>query len=102
MSTPTSPVDKLPHRSSTLTSSIAPDRRASMSDDEAIPDSDSSETTNLLNERLRALKHMCGYLEDYVTVTSKVQRSHSKDYEKVLKVSGLPSDYSSIYLYIQI
>lgn len=43
MSTPTSPVDKLPHRSSTLTSSIAPDRRASMSDDEAIPDSDSSE-----------------------------------------------------------
>ncbi|KAE8328587.1 hypothetical protein BDV39DRAFT_203796 [Aspergillus sergii] len=90
MSTPTSPVDKLPHRSSTLTSSIAPDRRASMSDDEAIPDSDSSETTNLLNERLRALKHMCGYLEDYVTVTSKVQRSHSKDYEKVLKTVSEP------------
>ncbi|GAB1195056.1 hypothetical protein BDV32DRAFT_133452 [Aspergillus pseudonomiae] len=91
MSTPTSPVEqKLPHRSSTLTSSIAPTRRASMSDDEAIPDSDSSETTNLLNERLRALKHMCGYLEDYVTVTSKVQKSHSKDYEKVLKTVSEP------------
>ncbi|KAE8372762.1 hypothetical protein BDV26DRAFT_273432 [Aspergillus bertholletiae] len=90
MSTPTSPVDKLPHRSSTLASSIAPDRRASMSDDEAIPDSDSSETTKLLNERLRALKHMCGYLEDYVSVTSKVQRSHSKDYEKVLKTVSEP------------
>ncbi|KAF7594191.1 hypothetical protein BBP40_009893 [Aspergillus hancockii] len=91
MSATSSPIEgKLPHRSSTLTSSIAPDRRASMSDDEAIPDSDSSETTNLLVERLRAWKHMCGYLEDYVSVTSKVQKSHSKDYEKILKTVSDP------------
>lgn len=29
---------------------------------------------------------MCGYLEDYVEVTAKVQKSQAKDYEKVLKV----------------
>lgn len=29
---------------------------------------------------------MCGYLEDYVSVTAKVQKSQSKDYEKILKV----------------
>lgn len=37
-------------------------------------------------ERLRAWKHMCVYLEDYVSATAKVQKSQSKDYEKVLKV----------------
>ena len=44
------------------------------------------QTTNLLVERLRAWKQMCGYLEDYVSVTAKVQKSQSKDYEKILKV----------------
>lgn len=29
---------------------------------------------------------MCGYLEDYFSVTAKVQKSQSKDYEKILKV----------------
>lgn len=29
---------------------------------------------------------MCGNLEDYVSVTAKVSKSQSKDYEKVLKV----------------
>jgi predicted component of type VI protein secretion system len=58
-----------------------------MSDDEAIPETDSSETTTLLLERLRAWKHMCGYLEEYFSVTAKVQKSQSKDYEKILKVS---------------
>lgn len=29
---------------------------------------------------------MCVYLEDYVSATAKVQKSQSKDYEKVLKV----------------
>lgn len=47
------------------------------------------QTTNLLLERLRAWKHMCGNLEDYVSVTAKVQKSQSKDYEKVLKVRSL-------------
>ncbi|PLB41200.1 PH domain protein [Aspergillus candidus] len=92
MSATSSPVDaRLPHRSSTMRSSVTgPDRRASMSDDEAIPDSDSSETTNLLVERLRAWKHMCGNLEDFVSVTAKVQKSQSKDYEKVLKTVSDP------------
>lgn len=49
------------------------------------------QTTNILIERLRALKHMCGYLEDYVNVTAKVQKSQSKDYEKILKVCLLPA-----------
>lgn len=29
---------------------------------------------------------MCVYLEDYVSATAKIQKSQSKDYEKVLKV----------------
>lgn len=29
---------------------------------------------------------MCGSLEDYVSVTAKVSKSQSKDYEKILKV----------------
>lgn len=42
MSTPTSPADvKLPQRSGTVSSGFT--RRTSMSDDEAIPDTDSSE-----------------------------------------------------------
>lgn len=42
MSTPTSPVEhKLPQRSGTVTSAMT--RRTSMSDDEAIPGSDSNE-----------------------------------------------------------
>lgn len=32
---------------------------------------------------------MCGYLEDYVNATAKVQKSQSKDYEKILKVGLL-------------
>lgn len=102
MSTPTSP--SVPTRSNTVRSSWTGTvtRRNTDSEDEAIPNSDSSEvclvfrkyvdpqtdkqTTNLLVERLRAWKHMCGYLEDYVSATAKVQKSQSKDYEKVLKV----------------
>ncbi|KAL2825881.1 hypothetical protein BJY01DRAFT_230014 [Aspergillus pseudoustus] len=94
MSTLSSPVDgpKLPYRSNTLrtVSTMGTERRASLSDDEAIPGSDSNETTNLLIERLRAWKHMCGYLEDYVAVTAKVQKGMSKDFEKVLKTVNEP------------
>ncbi|KAL4882090.1 hypothetical protein BJY04DRAFT_188004 [Aspergillus karnatakaensis] len=93
MSNLSSPVDapKLPYRSNTLrTVSTGTERRASLSDDEAIPGSDSNETTSLLLERLRAWKHMCGYLEDYVAVTAKVQKGMSKDFEKVLKTVNEP------------
>ncbi|KAL4972753.1 hypothetical protein BDW66DRAFT_143620 [Aspergillus desertorum] len=92
MSATSSPVEaRLPTRSNTLrTVSTGTERRASVSDDEAIPGGDSNETTNLLVERLRAWKHMCGYLEDYVSVTAKVQKGLSKDYEKVLKTVNEP------------
>jgi hypothetical protein len=89
MSTAASPADvKLPQRSNTVSSGFT--RRTSMSDDEAIPNNDNSETTSLLLERLRAWKHMCGYLEDYFSATAKVQKSQSKDYEKILKTVNEP------------
>ncbi|KAJ5189349.1 hypothetical protein N7491_005683 [Penicillium cf. griseofulvum] len=85
----TSPTDvKLPQRSATVSSAVT--RRTSMSDDEAIPETDSSQTTTLLLERLRAWKHMCAYLEEYFSVTAKVQKSQSKDYEKILKAVNEP------------
>ncbi|KAL4787704.1 hypothetical protein BJX76DRAFT_285756 [Aspergillus varians] len=92
MSATSSPVEaKLPTRSSTLrTVSTGIQRRGSLSEDEAIPGSDSNETTNLLLERLRAWKHLCGYLEDYVSVTARVQKGMSKDFEKVLKTVSEP------------
>ncbi|KAJ5550128.1 hypothetical protein N7535_001930 [Penicillium sp. DV-2018c] len=89
MTTPTSPAEvNLPQRSGTMSSGFT--RRTSMSDDEAIPKTDSSETTTLLLERLRAWKHMCGYLEDYFSATAKVQKNQSKDYEKILKTVNEP------------
>lgn len=45
-----------------------------------------SQTTTILIERLQAWKHMCRYLENYVTATHKAQRAQSKEFEKVLKV----------------
>lgn len=58
----------------------------SAEDDDAIPDVDTTETSGLLQERLQAYKHACGYLENYITATEKVQKAHAKEYEKVLKV----------------
>jgi hypothetical protein len=108
MSAPVSPVDqKQPHRSTTVNSSIT--TASTLSDDEAVFGDNTSEvcvtfqnvdsgvqsnnmlcfqTTRLLLERLQAWKHMCCYLEDYIETTAKVQKSHSKEYEKVLKVCG--------------
>jgi len=40
----------------------------------------------LLLERLRAWKHLCGSLENYVAATQKVQKAQSKEFEKILKV----------------
>ncbi|PYH91055.1 PH domain protein [Aspergillus ellipticus CBS 707.79] len=92
MSATSSPVEpRLPQRTGTVTSTMTGfSRRTSMSDEEAIPGSDSNETTNLLLERLRAWKHMCGYLEDYVSATAKVSKSQAKDFEKVLKTVADP------------
>ena len=71
------------------------------SDDEAMGGEDTSEVrrkpadeeneidqvTRLFQERLQAFKHACGYLEDYLVATEKMQNQHSKEYEKVLKVN---------------
>lgn len=81
MATPTSPTqhNDLPTRSAT-----------NSTEDDAIPDEDASETTKLFDERLQAWKHACAYLEDYVTATEKMQHSHGKEYEKVLKTVSHP------------
>ncbi|OBT50396.1 hypothetical protein VE04_09161 [Pseudogymnoascus sp. 24MN13] len=44
-----------------------------------------SDTSALLEERLRAWKHAVGYLEEYISATEKAQKAHAKEYEKVLK-----------------
>ncbi|EHK96464.1 putative Uncharacterized PH domain-containing protein [Glarea lozoyensis 74030] len=70
-----------------------PIRQASYSSalsDDAIPTADPSDTSGLLEERLRAWKHAVGYLEDYVSATEKVQKAHAKEYEKVLKTINNP------------
>ncbi|THX89575.1 PH domain-containing protein [Aureobasidium pullulans] len=59
-------------------------------DDDAIPDEDTSEVTKLFHERLQAWKHACGYLEDYISATEKLQHTHAKEYEKVLKTVSHP------------
>lgn len=59
------------------------------SDDEG-PAGDPSSTLGLLQERLQAWKHMCGYLEDYFKAVAKDQKSQSKDAEKILKTLNNP------------
>ncbi|KAL1960347.1 hypothetical protein VTO42DRAFT_8307 [Malbranchea cinnamomea] len=77
----------LPERSATVATKTT---TTSLSDDEAVPDSDYSATTAILVERLQAWKHMCGYLEDYITATHKAQKVQSKEFEKVLKTVSEP------------
>ncbi|KAK3078053.1 hypothetical protein LTS18_008555, partial [Coniosporium uncinatum] len=68
-----------------------PTRSATNStEDDAIPDEDSSEVTKLFEERLSAWKHAVAYLEDYVEATEKMQHAHGKEYEKVLKTVSHP------------
>ncbi|MCJ1312508.1 hypothetical protein MMC25_006182 [Agyrium rufum] len=77
MASANSPVEtKLPTRGTGL---------SSLTDDEAVSDIDPTDTAGLLLERLQAWKHACGYLENYITATEKVQKTHSKEYEKILK-----------------
>ncbi|CRG84089.1 Cytoskeletal signaling protein slm1 [Talaromyces islandicus] len=93
MSTPATPVDaSLPSRSATVysTGTTLTNATTSTSDDEGLVAEDTSETTRLLLERLQAWKHMCGYLEEYIDATAKLQKSQSKDYEKVLKTVSNP------------
>lgn len=46
--------------------------------------------TKLFQTRLQAYKHACGYLEDYISATEKMQNAHGKEYEKVLKTVSSP------------
>lgn len=66
----------LPHRSNT--------------NEAAVPDDDSTETTKLFDERLKAWHHAISYLEDYVKATEKLESGLGKDYEKVLKSINSP------------
>ncbi len=59
-------------------------------EEDAIPSEDTSETTRLFLQRLEAWKHACGYLEDYISATEKMQTAHGKEYEKVLKTVSKP------------
>jgi len=82
-------VDKggLPQRSGTV---MTRSSTGYASEDDAIPDEDNSEVTKLFSERLRAWKHACAYLEDYITATEKLHSGLGKDYEKVLKTVSHP------------
>ncbi|KAI5370606.1 Putative pleckstrin domain, PH-like domain superfamily, AH/BAR domain superfamily [Septoria linicola] len=81
-----SPTSTLPSRSATT----ATNRTNSTVDDDAIPDEDSSETSQLFHERLQAWKHAVKYVEDYVSATEKMHHDNSKDYGKVLKSVSSP------------
>lgn len=49
-----------------------------------------TQVTRLFAERLQAWKHACGYFEDYIKATEKMEHGLSKDYEKVLKTVEKP------------
>ena len=72
---------KLPHRGTGGTT---------ISDDEAVPETDPSDTTSLLLERLRAYKHACGYIENYIAAHEKADKASAKEYEKILKTVSDP------------
>ena len=74
-----------PTRSATTTT-----RTSTFSDEDVIPEEDSTEVTKLFSERLRAWKHAVGYLEDYIEATEKLHKETSKDYSKVLKTVSHP------------
>lgn len=84
VSSPTSPQhqSQMPVRTNTSVTSG--------STEEAIPEEDNSELTQLFNERLTAWKHACAYLEDYVTATERLNHNSSKEYERVLKPVSHP------------
>src|ERR1700722_9704242 len=58
--------------------------------DEAVPDTDPSDTAALLQERLQAWKHMTAYLEDYIGEVAKNEKSSAKEKEKILKTVSHP------------
>src|SRR5277367_859440 len=71
-------------------SAMAPNLPNRSRTDEAIPDTDPSDTTALLQERLQAWKHMTAYLEDYIGEVAKDEKSSAKEKEKILKTVSHP------------
>lgn len=65
-------------------------RSSTLSEEDAIPEEDSSEVTKLFAERLRAWKNAVAYLVDYIEATEKLHKESSKDYNKVLKTVSHP------------
>ena len=59
-------------------------RTANESDDDLANPGDPSSTSGLLIERLQAWKHMCGYLENYISAIAKSQLGMAKDHEKTV------------------
>jgi hypothetical protein len=57
---------------------------------EDVFDGDPSSAAGLLLERLQAWKHMCGYLENYISHVAKDEQSKAKDQEKILKTLSDP------------
>jgi hypothetical protein len=58
--------------------------------DDDVAGGDPSSTTGLLQERLQAWKHMCGYLENYLKEVAKQEKSKSKEQDKILKTLSSP------------
>lgn len=83
MASPTAAQHSLPSRSATT-------RTTSTMDDDAIPDEDSSETSQLFHERLQAWRHAVKNMEDYISATEKMHNDNSKDVAKVLKTVSSP------------
>ncbi|KAL9110428.1 MAG: hypothetical protein Q9227_004972 [Pyrenula ochraceoflavens] len=79
----------LPSRSATTATDTTTATNAT-SDDEAVPTGDPSTTTGLLQERLQAWKHMCGYLEGYITAVAKDEKTKCKEQERILKSVSHP------------
>lgn len=65
-------------------------KTATDSDDDVMHEGDPSSTSGLLLERLQAWKHMCGYLENYISAVAKDQAGRAKDQEKILKTLSNP------------
>ncbi|PGG96873.1 hypothetical protein GX51_07610 [Blastomyces parvus] len=75
---------KLPQRSSTIkTTSTA--NTAKSDDDLALEGDMSDKASKVLYDRLQAWKHVCGYLENYITANHKLHESQSKEFGKILK-----------------
>jgi len=81
------PAQGLPRR--VMTGSTAGGSGEYNSDDEFV-EVDPNDTAQVLEERLQAWKHACGYLESYVSSVEKMQKAHGKEYEKVLKTISSP------------